>query len=455
MKFLTEAETFFGATAYRNKLITKDQLIEGVKAVSENPDLRLGEVFVQRGWMTQEQVEAVLSIQKHQRDLLSEGIPPAPPKAPSVEVQPSGSLQTPQKLEHLKDYLSYARTSGASDLHLSAGSPPFLRLNGRVEKLATPVLRDADTERLLFEVLSNDQKRVLLQKRGLEFCLQVDGTGLFRATAFKQRLGWDSTFRVIRPTIPSFEDLGLPDSLNRMISYNQGLVLVTGPSNSGKTTTLAALIDRINESRSDHIITIEQPIEYLHVSKRCQVNQRAVGEHTNSYAAALRAALREDPDVIMVGELRDLETLSMAISASETGHLVLGTLHTTSAARTISRIVDAFPVGQQSQVRMMLSESLRGILSQQLIPRKDGQGVVLALEVLFVTPAVSALLRDNKPFQIPSIIQTSRRMGMCRMDDSLLELLQSGTIDMKDALRRAENKQLISQAGQGAGHGAN
>jgi twitching motility protein PilT len=203
---------------------------------------------------------------------------------------------------------------------------------------------------------------------------------------------------------------------------------------------MAAMLDTVNSTRSDHIITIEKPIEYIHRHKQCQITQREVGTHTRSFSAALRAALREDPDIIMVGELRDIETLEMAIAASETGHLVFGTLHTTSAASTVSRIVDSFPVGQQAQIRMTLSESLRGIVSQQLVPRKDSQGVALALEVLLITPAISALLRDNKPHQIPSIMQTSRKMGMCRMDDSLLDLANSGTIEGSEAWLRAENK---------------
>lgn len=457
MRFLSEEDTFFGSTAYRNGLITKEQLTEGVMVISRNSGMRLGEVFVQRGWMTPEQVEAILSIQRRQRDILSEQKP-----STVLEISEDSSIPTVSstetlaaKSERLVDLLALARNCGASDLHISAECAPFLRRNGRIEKLGVRPLTAADTEHLLFDVLTADQKRDMLQRRGLEWCFDSGDGAMYRATAFKQRLGWDSTFRVIRPKIPSFEDLGLPDSLNRMISYQQGLVLVTGPSNSGKTTTLAALIDRINETRSDHIITIEEPIEYIHTSKSCQVTQRAVGEHTKSYAAALRSALREDPDVIMVGELRDLQTLGMAISASETGHLVLGTLHTTSAARTISRIVDAFPVGQQGQIRMMLSESLRGVISQQLIPRKDGRGVALALEILFVTPAVSALLRDNKPFQIPSIMQTSRRIGMCRMEDSLLELVQKGIVDAKEATSRlAENKPAVMQTGD-AGNGRN
>jgi twitching motility protein PilT len=360
-----------------------------------------------------------------------------------ADAQPQPAAPVPSKLEHLCDYLAYARAAGASDLHISAEVRPFLRLHGRIQFLDTPPLQAAETERLLFEVLSTEQKSRLLDKLGLEICLDIPGQGRYRATIVKQRLGWDGVFHIIRSRVPTLEELGLPDCLKRLTEYNQGLVLVTGPGNCGKTTTLAALVDTVNRTRDDHIITVERPIEYVHTPMGCQVTQREVGTHTESFAVALRAALREDPDVIMVGELRDLETLSMAISASETGHLVLGTLHTTSAARTVSRVVDGFPVAQQAQIRMMLSESLRGVISQQLVPRKDERGVALALEILFVTPAVSVALRDNKPFQIPSIIQTSRKMGMRQLDDSLLELASQGVIEVAEASRRADNKRLF------------
>ncbi len=360
----------------------------------------------------------------------------AQPQEPAVEVGPGAAVEGTS----LFDYLAMVRNTGASDLHISAEVRPFVRKAGRLEMLDAPVLPAVQTEALVFSALSQEQKAHLVQNNSLEFCLDVPGEGRYRSTIIKQRCGYDGIFRVIRGAVPSMRELGLPDSLNLLTEYNQGLVLVTGPGNSGKTTTLAALLDAINKERSDHIITVEHPVEYLHTPKMCQVTQREVGVHTESFSVALRAALREDPDVIMVGELHDLETLSMAITASETGHLVFGTLHTTSATSTVGRVVDAFPVGQQAQIRMMVSESLRGILSQQLVPRKEG-GVALALEILFVTPAVSALIRDNQPHQITSVMQTSRKMGMCRMDDSLMELVNQGVIDGAEAYRRADNKQ--------------
>jgi twitching motility protein PilT len=511
---LTEQDTYFGTIAYRNKLITAEQLQEGVLIVQKTPGKRLGDILVQKGYITQEQVDSILGIQSAQRQILDKQTPPPPPAPPLPEPKPeppaepalkeipkpaeaepaeeplssvpepavpgkkpapagksaleaaTGELKAspekpvaaapkpaakpgaapaaapklPEKLEHLVDYLAYARAAGASDLHISAEVKPFMRLHGRVVEMDVPVLRPPDTERLLFAVLSAQQKAILLEKRGLEFCYDAPGHARYRSCIFKERCGWDGNFHVIREKVPSFAEIGLPECLKRLTEYNQGLVLVTGPSNSGKTTTLAALIDMVNRTRDDHIITVEKPVEYLHTPVKCQVTQREVGSHTSSFATALSAALHEDPDIIMVGELRDLETLSIAITASETGHLVLGTLPTTSAVNTVNRIVDGFPVGQQGQIRMMLSESLRGVISQQLIPRKDGKGVALALEILFITPAIGALIRDNQPHQIQSTIQTSRKMGMCRFDDSLMDLVKKEIISGAEAYRRADSK---------------
>lgn len=445
MDILTEQDTFIGRTAYRNKLITQEQLIDALTVLEQTPGLRLGDYLVQKGYVEQKQIDAMLGIQEKQREILGSRTPLSVPTPDALPVAEGSSLAVPEKLEHLVDYLTYARATGASDLHISAGVSPFLRQCGRVREMDVPPLPASETERLLFGALSMEQKASLLKNLGIEFCLELPGHGRYRACMIKQRCGFDGAFRVINDRVPSFEELQLPDCLRRLTEYGQGLVLVTGPGNSGKTTTMAALLDLVNKTRDDHMITIEKPVEYLHESKSCQVTQREVGTHTRSFSHALRAALREDPDVIAVSELRDLETLEMAIAAAETGHLVLGTLHTTSAAFTVSRIVDAFPVSQQNQVRITLSESLRGIISQQLVPRKDGKGVALALEILLNVPAVAALLRDNKPYQIPSILQTSRKIGMCRMDDSLLQLVSDSVIDGAEAYQRAVNKQAFAQ----------
>ena len=269
--------------------------------------------------------------------------------------------------------------------------------------------------------------------------------GRFRASVVRQRLGIDIVFRVISTNLRSMDDLGLPESLKLLTQYHNGLVLVTGSVGSGKSTTLAALVDEVNKTRHDHIITLEDPIEYIIESKGCHVTQREVHTHTKSFGAALRGALREDPDVIMVGEMRDLETISLAITASETGHLVLGTLHTGSAARTLDRVLDVFPIDQREQIRIMVSESLRGIVSQQLIPRKDGDGRVLAMEILTNTPAVGNLIREAKTYMLPGVMQTGKKQGMKLMDDSLMELYDNGLISQEEAYVRAEQKALMRQ----------
>jgi twitching motility protein PilT len=260
---------------------------------------------------------------------------------------------------------------------------------------------------------------------------------------YRQQRGVDAVFRYIPPEAPSLDDLGLPLALARFVNFHQGMVLVTGPAGCGKSSTLAALVDLINEERHEHILTIEDPIEYLHPSKRCLVNQRSVHSHTESFARALRGALREDPDVIVVGELRDLETISLALSAAETGHLVLATLHTNNAIRTLNRIIGAFPADQQGQIRMMISESLRVVISQRLIPRADGQGRVAAIENLVINRAVGNLIRENKTFQIHSVLQTGASQGMMLLDDSIKALLDAGTITRDEALRNCEDAKAL------------
>ena len=292
--------------------------------------------------------------------------------------------------------------------------------------------------------LTDPQKQLLADRGDVDFAYQ-NAYGRYRASVVRHRLGIDIVFRIIKSKVQTMDELGLPQSLKLLTQYHNGLVLVTGSVGSGKSTTLAALVEEINNARRDHIITLEDPIEYLVTSKGCHVTQREVHTHTHSFGAALRGALREDPDVIMVGEMRDLETIQLAITASETGHLVLGTLHTGNASRTLDRILDVFPAEQREQIRIMVSESLRGIISQQLVPRKDGRGRVLALEILTNTPAVGAVIRDAKTFMLPGIIQTGRKNGMKLMDDSLMELYDAGLISQEEAYSRAEQKTLMRQ----------
>jgi twitching motility protein PilT len=358
-----------------------------------------------------------------------------------VEEDPSPTLH------HVDQYLVVGKESGASDVHLAVSSRPAWRRFGVLEPiwLKAPVLTPADTERLATSFLGDGQWRALAERGDVDFAYS-NSFGRFRASIVKQRLGYDLTFRIISSRVKTMAELGLPPQLKLLTQYHNGLVLVTGSVGSGKSTTLAALVEEVNLTRRDHIITLEDPIEYLIPSKHCQVTQREVHTHTNSFGAALRGALREDPDVIMVGEMRDLETISLAITASETGHLVLGTLHTSNAARTLDRVLDVFPNDQREQIRIMVSESLRGIISQQLIPRADHTGRCLAMEILMNNPAVGNLIREGKTFMLPGVIQTGKKQGMILMDDSLLQLCEAGLISVDEAMYRAENKTTMRQA---------
>jgi twitching motility protein PilT len=353
---------------------------------------------------------------------------------------------TAHPLRHIDDYLAVGQEAGASDVHLAVNAPPIWRLHGTLGPIwpAAPAFSPEQTQRLAEGFLSEAQS-ALVQERGDADFAYANDTGRFRASVARHRLGIDLVFRVINTRVRTMEELGLPEHLKLLTRYQNGLILVTGSVGSGKSTTLAALIEQINVDRREHIITLEDPVEYVFESKGCQITQREVRTHTHSFRAALRAALREDPDVIMVGEMRDLETIALAITASETGHLVLGTLHTGTAARTLDRLLDVFPPDQQEQVRVMVSESLRGIISQQLIPRADGTGRVLALETLTNTPAVSNIIREAKTFMLPGIIQTSRKQGMQLMDDTLIELFGRDLITAEEALARAQQKEIVRQ----------
>lgn len=330
----------------------------------------------------------------------------------------------------------------ASDLHLATASQPIWRRYGNLGPIwnNATLLTAEDTKRLAYGFLNEEQIKRLETRGDVDFAYSPD-FGRFRASIVKQRLGIDITFRIISTNIRSIEELGLPDMVRTLIRYHNGLVLVTGPVGCGKSTTLAALVDAINKEREDHIITLEEPIEYVLQPKGCHVNQREVGTHTASFAAALRGALREDPDIIMVGEMRDLETISLAITAAETGHLVLGTLHTGNSARTLDRVLDVFPPDQRDQIRIMVSESLRGIISQQLVPKTDGNGRAMALELLVNTPAVAACIRDGKTFMLNGVMQTGKNVGMITMDDSLRNLYSKGLISREECESRAEDKQ--------------
>jgi len=375
--------------------------------------------------------------------------PSARPVAPPAPAQRTGSPQTaetprasgdsPRNAARLDRLLEFALRQGASDIHVHSGASIRFRRHGEMIETEGLAIDPAMAERAIREILLPEHQEVLDRGGQVDFAYDAPGLGRFRANAYRQTRGIDAVFRAIPGKPPTLSELGLPSSLARLADFHQGLVLVTGPAGCGKSATLAALVHLINGSRRDHIITIEDPIEILHPSLSCVVNQRQVGIHTESFSRALHAALREDPDVIAIGELRDLETIALAITAAETGHLVLATLHTSSAIRTVNRLLGVFPPNQQDQIRTMLSESLRAVISQRLVARADGAGRVAALEVLIATRAVGNLIRDNKTFQLKSVLQTGTTHGMCLLDASLADLIKAGTITREEALKHAED----------------
>lgn len=341
-------------------------------------------------------------------------------------------------LDHVDNYLKFGQEYDCSDIHLATSSKPTWRRYGALQEIwpNADIITAAEADRLVFGFLGPREAKRLRERGDVDFAYATD-TGRYRASVVKQRLGYDMAFRIINTHVRSMDELDLPKALKALTQYQNGLVLVTGSVGSGKSTTLAALINEINHDRNEHIITLEDPIEYVFTSAKAHVNQREVHTHTESFAAALRGALRQDPDIIMVGEMRDLETISLAITASETGHLVLGTLHTGSAARTLDRVLDVFPTDQRDQIRVMVSDSLRGIISQQLVPRVDGRGRVLAIEFLANTPAVGNCIREGKTFMLPGIMQTGKQLGMMTMDDALKDLYHAGLISAEDCLFRS------------------
>jgi twitching motility protein PilT len=328
---------------------------------------------------------------------------------------------------------------GASDLHLRCGLPPILRLHGEMLRLDAPPFAAAALDALVRAVMPERNRRQFAETRDTDFAYELAGAGRFRANALRERLGPAAVFRHIPATVVTVEQMAISPEVQRLCQLTKGLVLVTGPTGSGKSTTLCALIDLVNRSRTDHVITIEDPIEFVHAGKRCVITQRQVGVHTDSFKSALRAALREDPDIILVGELRDLETVSIAIETAETGHLVFATLHTSTAASTVDRIIDQFPADRQAQIRVMLAGSLKGVISQTLC-KKVGGGRVAAREVLLSVPAVANLIREGKTFQIPTVMQTSKRLGMVTLNDALLDLVDAGLVEPAEGYAKSLEK---------------
>src|SRR5438128_5419790 len=362
--------------------------------------------------------------------------------APKISAPPVASHPLPS----VDDYLEIGQKAGASDVHLGVAAPPIWRINGSLEPMwqDAPLLTGEQTAALAESFMPNVYKEELNSRGDSDFAY-ANEFARYRTSVVRQRLGIEIVFRVINTHVRTMDELGWPEHLKLLTRYQNGLILATGSVGTGKSTTLAAMIEQINMERHDHIITLEDPMQYVIRSRNCHVSQREVFTHTQSFATALRAALREDPDVIMVGEMRDLETISLAITAAETGHLVLATLHTANASRTLARLLDVFPPEQQEHIRVMVAESLRGVISHQLIPRKDGTARVLALEILTNTPAVANVIRENKTYLLPGIIQTGKKQGMRLMDDALIDLYENDLISAEEVYARADQKHIVRQ----------
>ena len=342
--------------------------------------------------------------------------------------------------------LTFGVQQGASDCHLSSGEPPMLRIHGELKKLDHPALSKDDVHNMVFDMMNDNQRKVFQETRECDFSFEMGDIARFRVNVFMQRRGEASVFRTIPTKILALEQLGMPPILRELCDKEKGLILVTGPTGSGKSTTLAAMIDYLNDTFEGHILTIEDPIEFVHKSKKCLVSQRELGPHTLSFANALKSALREDPDVILVGEMRDLDTIQLALTAAETGHLVFGTLHTSSAPKTVDRIIDVFPPNQQAQIRAQFSESIEGVITQTLLKKKSG-GRAAALEIMVGTNAVRNLIREAKLHQIPGIMQASKKDGMQTMDMALVDLVTKGLVTKAEAQSRSMTANLFGPPG--------
>ncbi len=449
---MSEDLHLLGRLAVHYKLLTTEQLAETTRAQARTADPRpLGELWIDAGWMTRAQLEKLLAVQ---REVLARQsgqaaaplIAPKPASSPvDLEQTATGEIST-RAGKRIDRILEYAVSQRASDIHIMTGERVLMRRDGQLTFAGDAPLEHGQIERLVTEVLDPRLREALDREGQTDFSWTIAGRARFRGNAYRHQHGYGLVMRAIALEIPTLAGLGLPNTLAKVTNHHQGLVLLTGPAGCGKSSTLAALVRLINEERQDHIVTVEDPIEYLHTPMRCVVNQRQVGRDTRSFARALKAALREDPDVIAIGELRDLETISLALTAAETGHLVLATLHTGSAIRTVDRVVGSYPSNQQAQIRTMLSESLRAVVSQRLVRRADGQGRVPALEILLGTRPVANLIRESKTFQLRSVLQTGAAQGMCLLDTSLAHLVRDGIVTREEALLHAEDAKLLSGA---------
>jgi len=448
-------DAFVEKVILKNNLIAPEQLQKAKALHQKHPELELLDILMRTKLISDKHATLIRQKFESQTATKTEAVTPAKapeqkPASPPVtdtEAAPPAkvSASSLEEANSLEDYLIEARNQNASDLYINVDSPPIIRKNGKLVFFDHQPFSPEQTEKILFSGLQENRQEQLKNNLSLELCLEYPEHGRYRSCFLKQRLGWEGSFRVISQTIPKFDDLGLPEHIKKFADYTQGLILVTGPGGSGKSTTLAALIDLINQKRSEHIITLEDPIEFKYKLVKSHISQREVGSHTKSFSNALRAALREDPDVILVGELRDHETASLAVTAAETGHLVFSTLHTIDAAQTVMRLLDYFPPNQQNQIRAMVSESLRGIICQRLIPRADGQGRILGLEIMINVSSISSLIRDDKIFQIKNMMRINQSKGMQIMDNSIKDLLQKKLIETDEAHYAMVDNMLFQQ----------
>jgi twitching motility protein PilT len=428
-------QNLFGQILINFNLITQEQLDKVVELQKKtNPPRLLGELLVEQGYLDDKSLKSILSVQKRKLELTK-----ATTKTPESELQ--RRLQGAPAIEFLK----VAKELGASDLYITSGLKPMIRLHGNLLDLPADPPGFEDSRKLLLALLTKEQVDEYYAKKYVDFSLELEGIGRFRTSIMRHLKGIAGVFRVIAENVVPYDRLGLPAVVRSFVDYSRGMVLVTGPAGSGKSTTMTALVDIINRHHRLHVITIEDPIEVVHKSEKSFISQREIPKHSRSFASALRAALREDPDVIVVGELRDPETVQTAITAAETGHLIFGTLHTQSAARTVMRVLDQFPAQKRDHIMTLLANVLRGVVSQLLVPNLDGKGRSLACEVMVVNSAISNLIREDRAWQIPMVMQTGRRQGMRLMDDSLIELVKEKKISLEEALTRATDKTKFTQ----------